>query len=141
MAQEIENPFLQACTKKTDPHQLSSLALAYIGDGVFELLVRTFVVSRGSCPVNQMHKNSREIVNANSQAEFYFQIADLLTEEEHKIFLRGRNAKSYTSPKHASVSDYRHATGLEAVFGYLYLTGQMERALELFQAGLQKKNE
>lgn len=121
---------------KANPKGMSSLALAYIGDGVFELIVRTMVLAKGNAPVNRLHKKAREVVNAKAQAEMYFRIAPLLTEEEAGVFRRGRNAKSYTMPKNADLMDYRHATGLEAVFGYLYLQGNMERAVWLFLEGM-----
>lgn len=76
------------------------------------------------------------MVNAKAQAEFYFRVAEELTEEETAVFRRGRNAKSYTTPKNADLMDYRHATGVEAVFGYLYLDGKMERAIDLFRLGM-----
>lgn len=123
-----------------DPKTLSPLTLAYIGDAVYELMVRTLILSDGNAPVNRLHKKARDFVNAKAQAEFYFRIADLLTETEAAVFRRGRNAKSFTTPKHADLIDYRHATGLEALFGYLYLDGNMVRALELFQLGIQKQN-
>ncbi len=122
-----------------NPRALSPLTLAYIGDAVYELLVRTVVLSDGNAPVNRLHKKARDIVNAKAQAEFYHRIADRLTEEEAAVFRRGRNAKSYTMPKNANVMDYRHATGVEAVFGYLYLAGEMERAIALFRAGMEQK--
>lgn len=122
-----------------NPKELSPLTLAYIGDAVYELLVRTVVLSDGNAPVNRLHKKARDIVNAKAQAEFYHRVADTLTEEEAAVFRRGRNAKSYTMPKNANVMDYRHATGVEAVFGYLYLAGEMERAIALFRAGMEQK--
>lgn len=121
-----------------DPKTLSPLTLAYIGDAVFELMVRTLVLADGNAPVNRLHKKARDQVNAKAQANFYFRIADMLTETEAAVFRRGRNAKSFTTPKHADLIDYRHATGLEALFGYLYLDGNMTRALELFRLGIQE---
>ena len=116
--------------------QFSPLGLAYIGDAVYEIIVRTMVLSKGNAPVNKLHKQSKEYVNAKAQAELYYQIAAYLTEEEQAIFRRGRNAKSFTTPKNMEIGDYRHATGLEALFGYLYLKGQMERILYLFEMGI-----
>ena len=121
-----------------EPKGISPLALAYIGDAVYEMCVRTMVLAEGNAPVNRLHKKAREVVNAKAQAEMYFCIADSLTEEEAAVFRRGRNAKSYTTPKNADLQDYRHATGLEAVFGYLYLAGKMERAVFLFRMGMEK---
>ena len=117
------------------PKELSPLVLAYIGDAVFELITRLSVLNLGNRPVNLINKDTRNIVNAKAQSEMYFRIKDSFTEEETTIFKRGRNAKSFTSPKNADIIDYRHATGLEAVFGYLYLTGNAKRALELFNLG------
>ncbi|MBM6830360.1 ribonuclease III [Anaerotignum lactatifermentans] len=125
----------------TDPKELSPLALAYIGDAVYEMMVRTTVLTDGNMPVNRLHKRARDMVNAKAQAEFYYRIADGLTEEEAAVFRRGRNAKSYTTPKNADLMDYRHATGVEAIFGYLYLAGQMERAVELFRMGMAQEIE
>lgn len=127
--------------KGANPRELSPLALAYIGDGVYEMFVRTLVLSQGNAPVNILHKKSRYFVNAKAQAELYFRIADLLTEEEKAVFRRGRNAKSFTVPKNADLMDYRHATGLEAVFGFLYLDGKMNRAIELFDKGINRNEE
>mgnify|MGYP001131975629 CR=1 FL=1 len=118
------------------PNEVSSLALAYIGDAIYEIFVRTMVLSKGNAPVNKLHKQSKEYVNAKGQAELYQVIAEYLTEEEKAVFRRGRNAKSYTTPKNMDIADYRCATGLEALFGYLYLKGDMQRALELFEKGV-----
>lgn len=124
-----------------NPRELSPLVLAYIGDAVFELFVRTMVLSKGNAPVNKMHKRSREIVKAKGQSDMYFKIEDMLTEEEQSVFRRGRNAKSHTMPKNANLIDYKHATGLEALFGYLYLQGKMERLMMLFNKGILKEEE
>lgn len=125
----------------TDPKGLSPLALAYIGDAVYEMMVRTTVLTDGNMPVNRLHKRARDMVNAKAQAEFYYRVTDSLTEEEAAVFRRGRNAKSYTTPKNADLMDYRHATGVEAIFGYLYLAGQMERAVSLFRMGMAQEIE
>ena len=124
-----------------NPKELSPLVLAYIGDAVFELFVRTLVLSKGNAPVNKMHKCSREIVKAKGQSNMYFKIEDMLTEEEQGVFRRGRNAKSHTMPKNADLMDYKHATGLEALFGYLYLQGKIERLTALFNKGVLKDEE
>lgn len=122
-----------------DPREYSSLALAHIGDAVFEVLVRLTVLTDGNMPVNKLHKKARDIVNAKAQAEMYYRIKDALTEEEEGVFRRGRNSKSFTVPKNADLMDYRHATGLEALFGYLYLKGEKERTVELFKLGMAEK--
>lgn len=116
----------------------SPLALAYIGDGVYEIFVRTYVINRGNMPVNKMHKASRELVRASSQAKIYFLIEDMLTEAEDAVLRRGRNAKSVSIPKNGNVNEYRHATGLEALIGYLYIEGKVDRIKELIDAGLDK---
>ena len=120
-----------------DVKSLSPLVLAYVGDAVYETMARLYTLSSGNQPVNKLNRKTRAVVNAKAQAEMYFRIRPLLTEEEDAVFHRGRNANSHTSAKNADIIDYRHATGLEAVFGYLYLSGQKERAVELFRAGWQ----
>lgn len=119
----------------------SPLALAYIGDGVYEIFIRTYVMNKGNMPVNKMHKASRELVKASSQAKIYYLIEEFLTEEEEAVLRRGRNAKSFTSPKNGDITDYRHATGLEALVGYLYIQGKIDRIKELIDTGLDKLNE
>ena len=121
------------------PNEVSPLALAYIGDAIYEIFVRTMVLSKGNAPVNKLHKQSREYVNAKAQSNMYHVIEEHLTEQEKAIFRRGRNAKSFTKPKNMDLSDYRYATGLEALFGFLYISGDMERALTLFQIGVEAK--
>lgn len=124
-----------------DPCTYSPLALAYIGDGVFELIIRTKVMNKGNMQVNKMHKRSASLVKAQAQANLVKAIEDELTEEEKTVFKRGRNAKSVTTAKNAAVIDYRMATGLEALVGYLYLTGQFERMFTLLSTGLEKIGE
>ena len=91
-----------------NPREYNSLALAHIGDAVFEVLVRLTVLTDGNAPVNKLHKKARAIVNAKAQAEMYYRIQDILTEEEADVFRRGRNAKSFTVPKNADLSRNRH---------------------------------
>ena len=122
-----------------NPREYSPLALAHIGDAVFEVMVRLTVLTDGNAPVNKIHKKSRDIVNAKAQAQMYYRIKEVLTDEEEAVFRRGRNAKSFTVPKNADLMDYRHATGLEALFGFLYLNGEKERAVELFRLGMAEK--
>lgn len=122
--------------KKQDIKTVSPLTLAYIGDSVFDLIIRTIVVEQGNCPVNKMHKKVSEIVKAHGQVEMYQAIQDILTEEECAVFKRGRNAKSYTTAKNATKIDYRMATGYEALLGYLYLNDKMDRVLELVKIGM-----
>ena len=124
-----------------DPRTYSPLVLAYIGDAVYELLIRTKVINHGSMQVNKMHKKSASLVKAETQANIIKAIQDDLTEEELAIYKRGRNAKSATTAKHATMMDYRMATGFEALVGYLYLQAQNDRLLELIRDGLEKIGE
>ena len=122
--------------EKQDIRTISPLTLAYIGDSVFDLTIKTMVVGQGNAPVNKMHKKVSEIVKAHGQVLMYEAIKDILTEDESSVFKRGRNAKSYTSAKNATKIDYRIATGYEALIGYLYLQDKMDRVLELINIGL-----
>ena len=115
--------------------------MAYIGDGVYELIIRSILVGKGNCPVNKLHRKSSSLVKASAQAELIYSIMEDLTEEEKTIYKRGRNAKSYTTAKNATMIDYRTATGLEALVGYLYLTEQMDRLLILIKTGLSRMGE
>lgn len=115
----------------TDIKSYSGLALAYIGDAIYDLVIRTYIIEQGNAPVNKLHKQVIKLVQASAQAKLYHIIQDKLTEEEEAIYKRGRNAKSFSNAKNADLIDYRTATGLEALFGYLYLTGQTERLIEL----------
>ena len=115
----------------TDIKSYSGLTLAYIGDAIYDLVIRTYIVEHGNAPVNKLHKQVVKLVQASAQANLYHIIQDMLTEEEETIYKRGRNAKSFTSAKNADIVEYRTATGLEALFGYLYLTDQTVRLLEL----------
>lgn len=129
--------------KKVDTGAYSPLALAYIGDGVYELLVRTKVMNRGSTQVNNMHKNSAKLVNAGAQAKLIHLLLEeeVLSERELAVYKRGRNAKSFTTAKHATMIDYRTATGFEALIGWLYLEGELKRLVELVGIGLEKLGE
>ncbi len=111
----------------------SPLTLAYIGDGIYEVIVRTVIVDEANRQVNKIHKAASNLVKAETQAKMIHFIMDDLTEEEVKIYKRGRNAKAVTRAKNASMSDYRTATGFEALMGWLYLTGQSERMMELIK--------
>lgn len=124
---------------QTDIKTYSPLTLAYIGDSIYDLIIRTIIVEGGNAPVNTLHKRASSLVKASAQMEMFHAVEEALTEEELGVYKRGRNAKSYTSAKNASVSDYRSATGFEALMGYLYLTGRLERAVELIRLGLQEK--
>lgn len=124
--------------KENDIKSYSPLTLAYIGDAVYEIIIRTIVVSDGNTQVNKMHKKSSNLVKAETQANIIKAIMDDLSEEELAAYKRGRNAKSYTSAKNASISDYRMATGFEALIGYLYLSGQTYRMTEIVKLGLSR---
>lgn len=118
---------------ETNPKQLSPLNLAFIGDCVFEMLVRESLVLNANRPVNDLHKESVKFVSAKAQTKAFEMIKDELTEEEMAIFKRGRNAKVGHNPKSATSGEYHTATGVEALFGYLYLNEQMDRIKELFK--------
>ena len=124
---------------KPDVREYSALTLAYIGDAVYEIIIRTYIVGKGNAPVERLHKRSSRLVKAETQDNLIMAI-EHLTEEEHAIYKRGRNAKSYTMAKNATMSDYRKATGCEALVGYLYLTERYERLTELIHTGLTKLN-
>lgn len=123
-----------------DIRTYSPLALAYIGDGIYELFIRTIVISQGNCQPEKLHKRCSRLVKAEKQSQMMEFIEPSLTEEEHSIYKRGRNAKSYTMAKNASMSDYRRATGFEALMGYLYLSDQMERMIDLIKIGLETED-
>ena len=115
----------------TNPKQLSPLVLAYIGDAVYELMVRTKILESGNAPVQKLHQMTVHHVCASAQADGYHQIESMLTEEETAIFRRGRNTHN-NIPKNADPATYRAATGLEALFGYLYVKGDTPRLEQLF---------
>lgn len=115
-----------------NPKLLSPLTLAFLGDAVFELMVRERLAADGSMPANALHRKAVGKVCAGAQAQGYLYLEEILTEEEAGILKRGRNAHSATVPKNASPADYRRATGLEALFGYLYLKGELGRLTELY---------
>lgn len=121
-----------------DVRTYSPLVLAYIGDAVYELMIRSKVINHGSMQVNKMHKHSAALVKASAQAQLIKAMQEELTEEELAAYKRGRNAKSATMAKHATMIDYRMATGLEALVGWLFLTEQYARLVELVSRGLVK---
>lgn len=115
------------------PKGLSPLPLAFVGDGVYELLVREHLVSQGNCPVKKLHSRKVELVRCQFQARALQEgLWPLLTPEEREVAHRGRNAHVGHVPKNASVADYHGATALEALFGWLYLEGKLPRLRELF---------
>lgn len=117
---------------KVNAKQLSPLNLAFVGDCVYEMLVREMLVTEANRPVNDLHRESVKYVSAKAQTDAYSKIKDLLTEEETAVFKRGRNAKVGHSPKSATEGEYHCATGVEALFGYLYLNDDIDRIKELF---------
>lgn len=132
---EVNNAFeLQGA----DVRQLPALALAYIGDCVFELVVRTTLVEQGTVHVSELSRKATALVRASAQAKLFRVIEGQLTEEEMDAFKRGRNVKSSQKAKNADIVDYRIATGLEALIGWLYMTGKQERAIGLIKAGLKE---
>lgn len=123
--------------KPANPSQLSPLVLAYIGDSIFDLVIKTYLLdTKGNMQVNKLNRFASGLVKAETQSKLIGFIEPQLTQEEEAVYKRGRNAKSYTSAKNASISDYRRATGFEALMGYLYLNGEFERMLVLIKAAL-----
>ena len=119
-----------------DLRSYSPLTLAYIGDGVYELVIRTILVKKGNCPVNRLHKKASSLVKAGAQSAIMEVIEEKLTPEELSVYRRGRNAHSPTMAKHATKADYRRATGFEALMGYLYLKEDYTRMLTLIRMGI-----
>lgn len=127
--------------KQASPESYSPLGLAYIGDSIFDVMVRTIEVSRVNKQVNKYHKDVSKIVCAPAQARMIKAIKDRLTEEEQQIYKRGRNAHFHTKAKNASQTDYRNATGFEAVLGYLYLKEDFERLTDVVRMSLESLKE
>ncbi len=124
--------------QRADIRSYSPLVLAYIGDAIYDLVIRTMMVGRGNTHVNFIHKRTTQLVKAHAQSELAEALLPDLTEEELSVYKRGRNAKSFTMAKNATVADYRRATGFEALVGYLYLKDETERMMELILRGLKK---
>ncbi|MDY2700359.1 MAG: ribonuclease III domain-containing protein [Lachnospiraceae bacterium] len=124
--------------KEVDIRTYSPLTLAYIGDAVYDLIFRTVVVEQGNTSANKLHHKTIQYVKAPAQAVLIEAILEHLTPDELAVYKRGKNAKPYTMAKNATMAEYKKATGLEALIGFLYLTDQMGRALELIQIGLHK---
>ncbi|MBE7032217.1 MAG: ribonuclease III [Ruminococcaceae bacterium] len=123
--------------EKVPPAQYSPLALAYLGDCVYELFVRTYLLRDANFPVKMLHKSAVKLVNAKAQSDLYQKIKDILTEEENAVYKRGRNTNSHP-PKNQDMVDYKSATGVEALIGYLYLKGESDRILELLRYLVEK---
>ena len=124
--------------KEVDVRAYSPLTLAYIGDAVYEMVIRTVMVERANKAANELHKKTVKFVQAGTQAAMIMALQDVLTEDEMAVFKRGRNAKSNTSAKNASITDYRKATGFEALIGFLYLMDDMDRVLFLVKEGIER---
>ena len=129
--------------KEIDAASCSPLVLAYIGDCIFDLIIKTMVVGKGKRQVHKMHEETSHYVQASSQSFMMRAMQECLTAEEHAVYRRGRNARSVSPAKNQSITDYRRATGFEALIGYLYLKGEYQRLIELVNIGLQsmKKQE
>ena len=121
-----------------DVRTYSPLTLAYIGDGIYDLIIRSLVVAKGNTRASELHKRTSQIVKAKTQADMAEILLPMLTEEEADIYRRGRNAKSPTMAKNATMSDYRKATGFEALMGYLYVKDELPRMVELVKVGIEK---
>lgn len=119
-----------------DVKTYSPLALAYIGDGIYDLVIRSMVIGKGNTKAVSLHRTTSQLVKAHAQSEMMKVLLPILTEEEEDIYRRGRNAKSATMAKNATMADYRKATGFEALMGYLYLKDEFPRILELCKAAV-----
>lgn len=116
-----------------NPHLLPPQALAYIGDAVYELAVRRYLIAKGTVKVNQLHTQAVEYVRAGAQAEALLALEDVLTDEEKSVVRRGRNTKLLHIPKGAGVMEYRYSTAFESLIGFLYLKGDIQRLNEILQ--------
>jgi len=134
MEKSIKNTF---GTPDIDPNQYSPLTLAYMGDCAYEIVIRTLLVHKGNTHVDRLNKRASNLAKAATQSRIIGAVMECLTEEEVTIYKRGRNAKSYTSAKNASINDYRRATGFEALIGWLYLKGDFERMTEIIRMGFE----
>ena len=140
MFPDKSNILTDICTPLSEPQarMYSPLTLAFLGDAVYSLLVRNMLSLSANKPTGKLHKESIQYVNAAFQAQMIRELLPALTEDETSVFKRGRNAHSSHSPKNQSDADYRYATGLEALYGYLYLCGNTERIKEIFQTSTYK---
>lgn len=125
---------------KVDIKQYSPLALAYMGDCIFDLCVRSYILKQANMPANKLHQKSKALVNATSQSKMYKYLIEIVSEEEKAILKRGRNSHTNTKAKNATMIDYKNATGLEALFGYLYFKEEYSRIDELFKICLEISN-
>ena len=146
MEESIEWEFDSCMTEmfglgEVDVNQYSPLTLAYIGDSIYDLIIKTLVVNEGNKQVQKLHKRTSRFVQASAQSQMMRVLQERLTEEEHAVYKRGRNAKSVSPAKNQSVTDYRRATGFEALVGYLYFKKEWKRMLELVKIGLESLEE
>lgn len=135
LREEVLEAFPQ---KEVDIRTYSPLGLAFLGDGVYSLIVRTMAISKGNRQAQKLHNDTRKYVSAQAQARIGDAIQELLTEEEARIYQRGRNANPYHHAKNATLEEYLKATALETLCGYLYLRDDTARFLELMKAGIQR---
>ena len=124
-------------TQEINPDQYSPLALAYMGDCAYEIVIRTLLVHKGNAPVDKLNRKASRLAKAETQSQMITAIQEQLSEEELTMYKRGRNAKSYSSAKNASINDYRRATGFEALIGWLYLKGEVERMTQIIRMGFE----
>ncbi len=124
-------------TAEINADQYSPLTLAYMGDCAYEIVIRTLLVKQGNAPVDKLNRKASKLAKAETQSQIIQAIQEQLTEEELAIYKRGRNAKSYSSAKNASINDYRRATGFEALVGWLYLKGEFERMTQIIRMGFE----
>jgi ribonuclease-3 family protein len=122
--------------EEVDIREYSPLTLAYIGDCVYDLVIKSLVINAGNKQVNKLHQETSRLVQASTQSLMMRTMQEHLTEEEHAVYKRGRNAKSVSPAKNQSITDYRRATGFEALLGYLYLKKDYKRLLDLVKIGL-----
>lgn len=133
MAQEIDG------TMFTDPAKVASLTLAYVGDSVYELIIRSIALERHNGKAGDLNTFAKKYSNAPSQAKLAELLQEEMSEEEMAVYKRGRNAKSVSAPHNCTISEYRRATGIEALCAYLYLKGDIARAFELIRTGISKE--
>lgn len=144
--EENKGDFLQAIDtcfsiKEQDIRTYSPLTLAYLGDAVYELMIRSLIIRQGNRSTDSLHRTVTKLVKAETQSALYYAIFEVLTEEEAEMLRKGKNSKPATKAKHAGMADYHRATGLETLCGYLYLQGKTERLAELLSFGLKKLEE
>ena len=127
--------------KEVDMKEYSPLTLAYIGDSIYDLIIKSLVINEGNRQVHKLHQKTSAFVQAKTQSQMMRAMQEYLTEEEHAVYKRGRNAKSVSPAKNQSITDYRRATGFEALLGWLYLKKEWKRILDLVKIGLDSLEE